>query len=188
MLGSAISFEIARRGHGEDRRLDQLARDEAREARLAEADGEVDAFRHQIADMFAGHELDRELGIALAEGAEPAGQHQRQEEGIDVDLEAAAHGRGRAGGDSRCVLDGVEMRLHLLVEAPPLVGERHRTRRPIEQPHIQPRLQAADRPADAGIGDADQFRRFDEAAALDDRRQHAHPGQNPVHRTASAYS
>src|SRR5580704_14553917 len=58
MLGLAVSLEITRRSQGEDRRVDQLARDQRREARLPEADGEVDAFRYQIADMFAGHELD----------------------------------------------------------------------------------------------------------------------------------
>jgi hypothetical protein len=50
--GPAISFEVARRRDGEDRRLDQLAGNEVRKARLAEADGEIDAFRHQVADVF----------------------------------------------------------------------------------------------------------------------------------------
>jgi hypothetical protein len=40
--GPAISFEVARRRHGQDRRLDQLAGDEARKARLAETDGEIE--------------------------------------------------------------------------------------------------------------------------------------------------
>ena len=129
--------------------------------------------------LLARHELDREFGIALAEGAEPAGQHQRQEERVDVDLQPAADRRGRAGGDRRGILDRVEVRLHLLIEAPPLVGQRHRARRAIEQAHAKPRFQPADRPADAGIGDADQFGGFDEAAALDHRRQHAHARQDP---------
>ena len=34
MLGFAVSIEIARRSQSEDRRLDQLARNERREARL----------------------------------------------------------------------------------------------------------------------------------------------------------
>lgn len=97
MLGFAILLEIARRSQGEDRRLDQLARDERREARLPEADGEVDTCGHQIADAFTRHELDRELGIAFAKGAEPASQDQRQEEGINVDPEAAAHSTAYAG-------------------------------------------------------------------------------------------
>src|ERR1700722_12278149 len=81
MPGFAVSLEIARRSQSEDRRRDQLARDQRREARLPEADGEIDAFRYQIADMLAGHELDREFGITFAEDAEPAGQYQRQQEG-----------------------------------------------------------------------------------------------------------
>jgi len=42
------------------------------EARLAEADCEVDTFGHQIADMLACHEFDREFGIMLAKAAKPA--------------------------------------------------------------------------------------------------------------------
>ncbi len=53
---------------------------------MPEADSEVDAFRYQIADMFARHELDRELRIPFAEDAEPTGQDQRQQERIDVYL------------------------------------------------------------------------------------------------------
>src|SRR5277367_3767862 len=68
----AVPFEIARRGQGQDRRLDQLARDERREAGLAESDGEVDAVGNQIADMLARHELDGEFGVELAEAAEAA--------------------------------------------------------------------------------------------------------------------
>src|SRR5271154_4564492 len=82
----AVPFEIARRGDSQDWRLDQLARDERRETGLAETDGAIDAFRDQIADTLACHDLDGEFGIPLAEGAEAAGKPQRQEEGIDVDL------------------------------------------------------------------------------------------------------
>jgi hypothetical protein len=41
---------------------------------LLEADGEIDTLRNQIADVSAGHELYRELGMALAERAEPTRQ------------------------------------------------------------------------------------------------------------------
>ena len=44
--------------------------------------------------------------------------------------------------------------------APSLVGQRNRARGAIEQPDTQPRLQPADRPAHAGIGEPDQFRRL----------------------------
>src|ERR1700684_1241053 len=179
MLGFAVSLEITRRSQSEDWRLDQLARDERREARVPEADGEVDAFRYQIADMFAGHELDREFGIAFAEDAEPAGQYQRQQEWSNVDPEEAAAGRDRAGGDDRRVLDGVEVRLHLLVEAPSLVGQGDRSRGAIQQPHAKPGLQPADRTAHAGIGEPDQLRGLHEAAAINNRGEDAHSGQDP---------
>src|SRR5580698_6273508 len=155
MLRPAVSLEISRRSQSKDRRLDQLPRDERRAARLPEADGKVDAFRHQIADMLARHELDRELWIAFAEDAEMAGQDQRQEEGIDVDPEAATHSRDRAGSDNCCIFDGIEVRLHLLVETPSLVGQGDRSRGAIEQPYTKPRLQPADRTAHAGIGEPD---------------------------------
>ncbi len=57
-------------------------------------------------------------------------------------FEPTAHGRGRARGDNSGVFDRVEVRFHLLIEAPPLVGQRHRARRAIEQPHIQPCFEA----------------------------------------------
>ncbi len=45
-----MALETARDGHSEDRRLDQLACDKARLTRLTEADGKINAFRHQVAE------------------------------------------------------------------------------------------------------------------------------------------
>jgi hypothetical protein len=59
MFGPTMARDIFRRCHGEDRRLDQLARDQRRETRLPESDGKVDPVRHEIAEMLCRHELDR---------------------------------------------------------------------------------------------------------------------------------
>ncbi len=46
--GPSVTFDIRQRGHGAHRRIQQLARDEARIARLAEAHGKIEAIGDHV--------------------------------------------------------------------------------------------------------------------------------------------
>src|SRR3984957_11074862 len=180
MFKFSVPFNIAGRCDGQNWRFDEVARNETREAGLSETYRKIDALGDQIADTLVGYKLDREFGITLAECAQAARQHHRQEEGIDVDLQAATDGGNRAGSDGCGILDRVEVRFHLVIEASTFVSQRHRSSRTIKQPNAKPGLQPVDGPAHAGISEADEFCGFDEAAAFDHGRQHTDPGQNPA--------
>ena len=69
------------------------------------------------------------------------------------------------------------LRLDPLVEASPVLGERNRTRRAIEQADADAVLEPRDRAAYAGLREAERLRRSDEAPSLHDRGQHLDPAQ-----------
>src|SRR5580704_18673728 len=127
MCRFAVPFDIAGRCDGQNWRFDELARNETREAGLTETYRKIDSLGDQIADTLVRYKLDRKFGITLAECAQSAGQHHRQEEGIDVDLQAATDRGDRAGSDGCGILDRVEVRLHLVIEASTFVSQRHRS-------------------------------------------------------------
>lgn len=93
VFGSTESTDVTRRGQGQDRGINEFSHDQARATRRPEANRQVSALRHEVPDVLAGHELHRELGIAITQLAQATGKHQRQDKGIDVHFEAAAHRR-----------------------------------------------------------------------------------------------
>src|ERR1700734_2857911 len=55
--------EVGGRGTGEDARFQKLARDQAGWLRLPETHGDINSFRHEIAQRVADQEFDRQLGM-----------------------------------------------------------------------------------------------------------------------------
>jgi hypothetical protein len=78
---------------------------------------------------------------------------------------------GRARGTVDRLGQRGEERRDLLVEAPAFIGQRDRARVAIEQANADLVLEACDRAADTGLGEADAFSSANEAATLDDRVQ-----------------
>ncbi len=76
--GFPCASEVARRGAGDDARLQQEAGDERRWLGLAEAQRDVEALGHEIAQAVAHHELQREVRVCREERAE-AGASTRRE-------------------------------------------------------------------------------------------------------------
>jgi hypothetical protein len=166
--------------------LQQLARHQGRGRRLAEPDRHVETLADQIAQLVAGHQLQREVGIALQEPVQMRRQQQTREEGVDVHPQPAAHGCGRAGGLGDYVLDSGQQRADLGIEPAALVGQGQGAGGAVQQPYADPLLQPGQGAADARGRQAQHVGGLGQAAALHDRRQHPDIGDQPSiegHRT-----
>ena len=177
LRGPAVAREVAGRGHGRDAGLDQLARHQRGGRRRAEAQRDVEALAHQVAELVARDELERELRMPLDEAVDVRRQQQPRGEGVDVDAQPALHrARGAAGARHR-VLDAEHQRIDAGVELAALVGQAQRARGAVEQPHADARLEPRDGPAHARGRDAQRIGRLGEAAAVDDGGEHADVGK-----------
>jgi hypothetical protein len=78
------------------------------------------------------------------------------------------------------ILDAGEVRLDLLVEASPFLGERDGTRRAVEQTDANAALKPCNRAAHAGLRKAERLRCPDEAPGLDHRGENPDPAQQPA--------
>ena len=91
MLWMAVALQVARRGHSQDRRFYQFARNQSGKTRLAEPDCKIDPLGNKIADMLSGYELDRKVRVTFAKGAKAACKNEWQKEGIDVHFKPTAY-------------------------------------------------------------------------------------------------
>jgi hypothetical protein len=115
--------------------------------------------------------------MGCQEFAHARGEYKASEIGIDIDPQPAAHGHGGARRLDGGILDAGEVRLDLLVEASPFLGERDGTRRAVEQTDANAPLEPCDRAAHAGLCEAERLRRPHEAPGLDHRGENLDPIQ-----------
>jgi len=175
--GAAVAFEIGGGGDGEDAGVEELADDEGGGRLLAKADGDVEAFGDEVAEVGAGDEFEGELGVAVEETADGGGEQEAGEEGIDVDAEAAADSGGGAGGGGDGVVDAVEHGGDLIVEGLALGGELDGAGGAMEEADADAGFEAGDGVADGGLREAEGVGGADEAAAFDDCGEDADAGE-----------
>ena len=168
---------IGGRRYRQDACLDQLARNERADRRIAEPHRQIEPIRDEIADMVAHDQLDPDVGISIEEGGDLAHEHDAREEGIDVHAQPATDDGSGPGRFQRGLLDAVEMRADPLIEAAPLIGERHGSCRAIEHADPDAGFQPRDGPTDAGGRQVQRLGRAHHRARLDHGHQHGHAGK-----------
>ncbi len=152
---ATVLGEIGRSGAGQNPGLEQPPGNEGRWLRFAETQGRIEAIGDEVADAVAPQDLQRQLRMGCQEFADARGEDEAGEKGFDIDPQPAAHGRGGARRLDGSVLDAGEMRLDLLIEASPFLGERDGARRAIKQADADAALKPCDRAAYAGLREAE---------------------------------
>ncbi len=98
-------LQIRRRGHRQNARVEQLARDQRRHRRLAKADCNVETVADHIAQLVARDQFELQIGMFVDETAESRSEHEARKERVHVHAQASAHGRRASGGAGRRVLE-----------------------------------------------------------------------------------
>ncbi|MNM97624.1 hypothetical protein D3C81_1101340 [compost metagenome] len=176
-LRRTAALQVVRRGHQQQRGVFQLSRYQPAVRQLAQADGQVEAFGHQVHVAVGDVQFHLHLRVLLRK----ARQHGRQPVVAIGGGHAQAHAAGQRTVLGQYVALGVvqqaEGGAHLFQIEPPGVGQAHAAGGPLQQLPAQPRFQTGDRTAQHRGCGGQRHRASGERAVLDHRQEHLHIAQ-----------
>lgn len=173
--GSAMRFEIFRRGTGHHRNIHQAFAYERGRLRITKVDRDIEPVRDEISEPFLNNDLDTQVRMQREERLNRRGQNVLSKNSVGIDPQQTVDGVRRLSCIRRRRFDAGQQRDDGLVEASALVGQRDRPGCPVEQAYPDPLLQPGNRPADGRLREPHGLRRAEKISGPHDSGEDADP-------------